>query len=80
MFSEKARVVEDAGAIAMVVLDNKPGSSFKAGPPFAMSGDPASQGVKSIKIPAVFLFDEEAQMLRQAVENYPDLNVGFFSD
>ncbi|GAU94660.1 hypothetical protein RvY_06391-2 [Ramazzottius varieornatus] len=80
MFSDKARVVEEAGAIAMVVLDNKAGSSFKAGPPFAMSGDPHSHGLKAITIPAVFLFDQEAQVLRQAVENYPDLRVAFFSD
>jgi ER degradation enhancer, mannosidase alpha-like 3 len=73
MFVEKARNVEAAGALAMIVLDNKKGTSFKMGNAFAMSADPANSTV--VGIPAVFLYDEEGSVLVEAFTGSDDLLV-----
>lgn len=38
---------------------------------FAMSGD----NVDDVKIPVVFLFTKEADILRKAIDNDPDMDV-----
>lgn len=73
MFVEKARNVEAAGAIGMIVLDNKKGTSFKIGNAFAMSTDGANE--THVGIPCVFLADTEARSLVDAYAKYPDLLV-----
>ncbi|KAK0404440.1 hypothetical protein QR680_017456 [Steinernema hermaphroditum] len=64
MFQEKARHAQDAGASAVVVLDNTPGSTYD--PLFAMSAgngdDPAG-----VEVPVVLLFNADGQtFLREA--------------
>ncbi|KAG7203501.1 hypothetical protein KM043_013559 [Ampulex compressa] len=65
MFIEKARRIQQAGAIAGVVLDNVPGTSAATSPMFAMSGD--GKDVDDVVIPIVFLFSMEAIELRKAI-------------
>lgn len=59
MFIDKARKLEEAGALAMLVMDNNPDSSHSSSPLFAMSGD----GVQNVAIPSLFLFGKEASDL-----------------
>ncbi|CAJ0565963.1 unnamed protein product, partial [Mesorhabditis spiculigera] len=61
MFQDKARNVQEAGAVGVIVIDNKPGTSAETSQPFAMSGDIEKED--DIKIPAVFLFRREGNML-----------------
>uniref|UniRef100_A0A0C9RV40 alpha-1,2-Mannosidase n=1 Tax=Fopius arisanus TaxID=64838 RepID=A0A0C9RV40_9HYME len=65
MFVEKARLVQKAGAIAGIVLDNTMGSSAEGSSMFSMSGDGSAEG--DVKIPFVFLFNVEASELVRAV-------------
>uniref|UniRef100_T1IVL0 alpha-1,2-Mannosidase n=1 Tax=Strigamia maritima TaxID=126957 RepID=T1IVL0_STRMM len=71
MFVDKGRHLEKAGAIGGIVIDNVPGSSSQTLPMFAMSGD----GKNDIKIPLVFLFSEDAQLLLKAFQSEPNLEV-----
>lgn len=59
MFIDKVRRVQKYGAIAAIIIDNTPGSSIQSSPLFSMSGD----GTDDIKIPAVFLFKQDATKL-----------------
>ncbi|CAK9800571.1 ER degradation-enhancing alpha-mannosidase-like protein 3 [Anthophora plagiata] len=65
MFIEKARRIQQAGAIAGIVLDNVDGSSAGTSPIFAMSGD--GKEVDDVSIPVVFLFSMEAAELLKAI-------------
>lgn len=53
------------------MIDNIPGSNADEQPMFAMSGD----GVDDVKIPSVFLYSREKQVLMKAITNNPDLEV-----
>ncbi|XP_078041407.1 ER degradation enhancer, mannosidase alpha-like 2 [Augochlora pura] len=64
MFIEKARRIQQAGAIAGIVLDNVEGSSAATSPMFAMSGD--GKEVDDVTIPVVFLFSVEGSELLKA--------------
>lgn len=57
------RNVEEAGAVAAIVIDNTPGTSSLTSSMFAMTGD----GKDDVTIPAVFLFYEDAFELLQAI-------------
>lgn len=70
-FVDKARKAQAAGAIAVIVIDNVPGSSSKELPMFAMSGD----GIENVTIPVVFLFSNDAQVLAKAYKNNTELEV-----
>lgn len=70
-FVDKARVAQENGAAAVIVIDNVPGSTADDQPMFAMSGD----GVDDVVIPVVFLFTREGDLLRKAIEKNPDLEV-----
>lgn len=70
-FVDKARRAQEAGAKAVIVTDNVPGSSADDQPMFAMSGD----GVDDVKIPVVFIFSVEANLLKIAYDNNSDLEV-----
>ncbi|XP_033188408.1 ER degradation enhancer, mannosidase alpha-like 2 isoform X2 [Bombus vancouverensis nearcticus] len=65
MFIEKARRIQQAGAVAGIVLDNVDGSSAATSPIFAMSGD--GKEVDDVTIPVVFLFSMEASELLKAI-------------
>lgn len=56
------------------VVDNVPGSNADEQPMFAMSGD----GIDDVKIPSVFLYTREKNVLMKAISNNPDLEVNIF--
>jgi len=64
MFVEKARVLQQLGAKAGIVMDNTEGTAAVSSPLFAMSGD----GVDDVRIPMVFLFTAEAARLTKQLE------------
>lgn len=71
IFVNKVRRAEEAGAIAVIVVDNTPGSSAMTSSIFAMSGD----GNNDVSIPAIFLFYEDASHLLKAIVENPSLEV-----
>lgn len=70
-FVDKARRVQVAGAVAAIVYDNTPNTSIDNQQMFAMSGD----GRDDVKIPVVFLFTKEAEVLRAAIKANAELEV-----
>lgn len=70
-FIEKARRGQKAGAAAIIVVDNVPGTNSDEQPMFAMSGD----GVDDVNIPCVFLYTREKDILIKAITSDPDLEV-----
>uniref|UniRef100_A0A914HBZ6 alpha-1,2-Mannosidase n=1 Tax=Globodera rostochiensis TaxID=31243 RepID=A0A914HBZ6_GLORO len=75
MFEEKARNVQSAGAIGVVVIDNQKGTSAENALLFAMSG--ASSTVdgteqEALHIPAVFLFHAEGELLLDQMFAHPE--------
>lgn len=70
-FVSKARVVQSAGVLALIVCDNTPGSSGEFQPMFAMSGD----GVNDVHIPVVFMFSQEFNKLSAAMHSKPEIQV-----
>ncbi|XP_038108223.1 ER degradation-enhancing alpha-mannosidase-like protein 3 [Culex quinquefasciatus] len=70
-FVDKARRVQVAGAVAAIVYDNTPNTSIDNQQMFAMSGD----GRDDVKIPVVFLFTKEAEVLRAAIRANSELEV-----
>lgn len=73
-FVDKARKAQKAGAKAVIVTDNVPGSSADDQPMFAMSGD----GKDDVNIPVVFIFSVEAKTLKAALNKNPQLEVIFW--
>ncbi|KAH9516895.1 ER degradation-enhancing alpha-mannosidase-like protein 3 [Dermatophagoides farinae] len=71
MFVEKARNIQNLGAIGMIVVDNVENSSSKNLPMFSMSGD----GINDVKIHSVFLYSEDAKILFNAMEENPNMKV-----
>jgi len=69
MFIDKARNVQKAGGIGLIVIDNVPHTSSKSSPMFAMSGD----GHDDVDIPVVFLYWEDGQILLSAIREYPQI-------
>ncbi|XP_055925228.1 ER degradation-enhancing alpha-mannosidase-like protein 3 isoform X2 [Argiope bruennichi] len=72
MFIEKARNVQNAGAVAAIVIDNVPSTSTRRTKMFSMDG----HGKDDVTIPVVFLFTEEANILMRAHREKPDMIVG----
>ncbi|KAL3079211.1 hypothetical protein niasHT_007301 [Heterodera trifolii] len=79
MFEEKAFNVQRAGAIGMVVIDNRndTNSSDQNAFLFAMSGSPAEDEgkvtvVEEVHIPCVFLFHAEAILLMDQMFSHPE--------
>lgn len=70
-FVDKAREAQKNGAAAVIIIDNTPGTNAEDMPMFAMSGD----NIDDVKIPVVFLFTKEGDILVQAIENQPDIDV-----
>ncbi|KHN83235.1 ER degradation-enhancing alpha-mannosidase-like protein 3 [Toxocara canis] len=69
MFQKKARYAQQAGAIALIIIDNVVGSSAESSAPFAMSGDNSVED--DIEIPVVFLFHKEGTTLLEHLRRYP---------
>uniref|UniRef100_A0A0N5AWZ4 alpha-1,2-Mannosidase n=1 Tax=Syphacia muris TaxID=451379 RepID=A0A0N5AWZ4_9BILA len=61
LFQEKARFAQEAGAVAVIIVDNTLGTSAENSLPFAMSGNNTIED--DIKIPVVFLFNREGEQL-----------------
>lgn len=70
-FVSKARLAQSAGALALIVCDNVPGSSGETQPMFAMSGD----GTNDVTIPVVFMYSLEFNKLANMMERKQKLNV-----
>ncbi|XP_048875770.1 ER degradation-enhancing alpha-mannosidase-like protein 3 [Brienomyrus brachyistius] len=73
MFASKARRLQEAGAIGVVFIDHREGSSSEETPLFQMVGDGGS--VADITIPLVFLFSREGAVLSAALEEHRNVDV-----
>jgi len=71
MFIEKARKLQEAGAVGGIVIDNATDSSVITSRAFSMSDD----GIDDVSIPLVFLFASEARPLLDMLNINPDLLV-----
>ncbi|XP_030624232.1 ER degradation-enhancing alpha-mannosidase-like protein 3 [Chanos chanos] len=73
MFAAKARRLQEAGAIAVIFIDHREGSSSEETPLFQMVGDGGS--TEGITIPLVFLFSHEGAVLTAALEEHHNVDV-----
>ncbi|XP_061119128.1 ER degradation-enhancing alpha-mannosidase-like protein 3 isoform X2 [Conger conger] len=73
MFAAKARRLQGAGAIGVIFVDHKEGSSSEATPLFQMVGDGGP--TSDITVPLVFLFSREAAALTTALEEHRHVEV-----
>jgi mannosidase alpha-like ER degradation enhancer 3 len=71
MFIEKARKLQEAGAVGGIVIDNATDSSVITSRAFSMSDD----GIDDVNIPLVFLFASEARPLLDILNINPDILV-----
>ncbi|KAM7055294.1 ER degradation-enhancing alpha-mannosidase-like protein 3 isoform 3-T3 [Molossus nigricans] len=73
MFAEKARNIQNAGAIGGIVIDDNEGSSSDTAPLFQMAGD--GKDTDDITIPMLFLFSKEGSILLDAIREYEEVEV-----
>ncbi|EYC35919.1 hypothetical protein Y032_0958g3213 [Ancylostoma ceylanicum] len=73
MFQQKTRHAQQAGAIAVVVIDHVVGTTASARPSFAMAEDRNS--LDDVGIPSVFLYFVEGQQLMRAISRHRTLVV-----
>ncbi|KAF6074393.1 ER degradation enhancing alpha-mannosidase like protein 3 [Phyllostomus discolor] len=73
MFAEKARHIQNAGAIGGIVIDDNEGSSSDTAPLFQMAGD--GKDTDDIKIPMLFLFSKEGSIILDALREYEEVEV-----
>ncbi|XP_066117425.1 ER degradation-enhancing alpha-mannosidase-like protein 3 isoform X1 [Saccopteryx bilineata] len=73
MFAEKARNIQNAGAIGGIVIDDNEGSSSDTAPLFQMAGD--GKDTDDIRIPMLFLFSKEGSIILDAVREYEAVEV-----
>ncbi|EMP34450.1 ER degradation-enhancing alpha-mannosidase-like 3, partial [Chelonia mydas] len=73
MFAEKARNIQKAGAIGGIVIDDNEGSSSDTAPLFQMAGD--GKNTDDIKIPMLFLFNKEGNIILDAIREYEAVEV-----
>ena len=69
--TEKARILEKAGAKGGIVVDNNKGTTSSNSPLFSMSGD----GTDDISIPMVFLFSNDAKELLELLQSAAKIEV-----
>jgi len=69
IFIDKARNVQKAGGLGLIIVDNAEGTSYSGTLPFSMSGD----GMQDVSIPSVFLFAKEGNELLWQMRGQPDL-------
>ncbi|XP_038205195.1 ER degradation-enhancing alpha-mannosidase-like protein 3 isoform X2 [Arvicola amphibius] len=73
MFAEKARNIQNAGAIGGIVIDDNEGSSSDTAPLFQMAGD--GKDTDDIKIPMLFLFSKEGNIILDAIREHEEVEV-----
>ncbi|XP_051003521.1 ER degradation-enhancing alpha-mannosidase-like protein 3 isoform X3 [Acomys russatus] len=73
MFAEKARNIQNAGAIGGIVIDDNEGSSSDTAPLFQMAGD--GKDTDDIKIPMLFLFSKEGSIILEAIREHQEVEV-----
>lgn len=73
MFAAKARRLQEAGAIGVIFIDHREGSSSEETPLFQMVGDGVS--TDDITIPLVFLFSREGAELTSALYQHGNVDV-----
>ncbi|TRY57682.1 hypothetical protein DNTS_025907 [Danionella cerebrum] len=73
MFAVKARRLQEAGAIGVIFIDHREGSSSAETPLFQMVGD--GEPTDDISIPLVFLFSKEGAMLTNALQEQNNVDV-----
>ncbi|XP_057625442.1 ER degradation-enhancing alpha-mannosidase-like protein 3 isoform X6 [Chionomys nivalis] len=73
MFAEKARNIQNAGAIGGIVIDDNEGSSSDTAPLFQMAGD--GKDTDDIKIPMLFLFSKEGSIILDAIREHEEVEV-----
>ncbi|XP_058524922.1 ER degradation-enhancing alpha-mannosidase-like protein 3 isoform X2 [Ochotona princeps] len=73
MFAEKARNIQNAGAIGGIVIDDNEGSSSDTAPLFQMAGD--GKDTDDIQIPMLFLFSKEGSIILEAMREYEQVEV-----
>ncbi|XP_077463342.1 ER degradation-enhancing alpha-mannosidase-like protein 3 isoform X1 [Stigmatopora argus] len=73
MFAEKARHVQNAGAIGAIVVDDNEGSSSDTAPLFQMAGD--GRNTDDVALPLLFLFHKEGSILLEALKEYRQVEV-----
>ncbi|KAM4527162.1 ER degradation-enhancing alpha-mannosidase-like protein 3 isoform 2-T2 [Odontesthes bonariensis] len=73
MFAEKARWLQQAGAIGVIFVDHREGSNCEETPLFQMVGD--GDSTEDITLPLVFLFSREGAVLTAALEEHLNVDV-----
>ncbi|XP_077478409.1 ER degradation-enhancing alpha-mannosidase-like protein 3 [Stigmatopora argus] len=73
MFATKARWLQEAGAIGVIFIDHREGSSSEETPLFQMVGD--GHSTDDITLPLVFLFSREGKVLVEALEEHRNVDV-----
>ncbi|XP_051960020.1 ER degradation-enhancing alpha-mannosidase-like protein 3 isoform X2 [Xyrauchen texanus] len=73
MFAAKARRLQEAGAIGVIFIDHRVGSSCGKTPLFQMVGD--GETIDDITIPLVFLFSNDGAILTAALEEHHNVDV-----
>ncbi|XP_058473138.1 ER degradation-enhancing alpha-mannosidase-like protein 3 [Solea solea] len=73
MFAVKARRLQEAGAIGLIIIDHHEGSNSEETPLFQMVGD--GDSTEDITLALVFLFSREGAMLTAALEEHHNVDV-----
>uniref|UniRef100_A0AAY4E6S2 alpha-1,2-Mannosidase n=1 Tax=Denticeps clupeoides TaxID=299321 RepID=A0AAY4E6S2_9TELE len=73
MFAAKARRLQEAGAVGVIFIDHREGSSSAETPLFQMVGDGAT--TDDITVPLVFLFSQEGAVLTSALQEHSNVDV-----
>lgn len=73
MFAAKARQLQEAGAIGVILIDHREGSNSDDSPLFQMVGD--GDTTDDVTLPLVFLFSREGQILTDALSEHHNVDV-----
>ncbi|XP_076836849.1 ER degradation-enhancing alpha-mannosidase-like protein 3 [Brachyhypopomus gauderio] len=73
MFAAKARRLQEAGAVGVIFIDQREGSSSAETPLFQMVGD--GEPTQDITVPLVFLFSREGAVLTAALQEHRNVDV-----
>lgn len=73
MFAVKARHLQEAGAIGVIFIDHREGTSSAETPLFQMVGD--GDSTDDITVPLVFLFSKEGATLTAALQEHHNVDV-----
>ncbi|CAM4666533.1 unnamed protein product [Leuciscus chuanchicus] len=73
MFAAKARRLQEAGAVGVIFIDHREGSSSAETPLFQMVGD--GESTDDITVPLVFLFSKEGATLTAALQEHHNVDI-----